>query len=99
MIGNWDNNKLRVFYSELAEEKGLDPLHPQTWYQISRDDVEQRKVGCGSVGSYVLTLLQNGRATLKVYGTFPKTIAAVFPDIGLDAQSLTGNFNHLFRRY
>ena len=34
----------RRFMEELADFRGMDPLQPATWYELSAKDVLQRKV-------------------------------------------------------
>ena len=46
--GYWaDTKNIRKFFEEIARSKGKDPLLPETWYAISRDDILAVKVRNG----------------------------------------------------
>ena len=45
--GYWQRNKLktmRAFLEDFARKKELDPLLPDTWYNIARKDIQSVKV-------------------------------------------------------
>lgn len=37
---------MREFFEKFAESKGLDPFDPETWYNMSWDNVKDVKVSC-----------------------------------------------------
>ena len=45
--GYWtsmDDKQFRAFFEEFAKGKNLDPLSPDTWYNLSRGDFKEEKV-------------------------------------------------------
>lgn len=46
-MGYWTTGKgkdMRSFFEKFARNKGMDPLVPETWYSITRSDIEKIKV-------------------------------------------------------
>jgi hypothetical protein len=42
---HWANSDNHVnFFTDLAEYKGFDPLVPENWYSLGKDDVNSQKV-------------------------------------------------------
>eukprot|EP00026_Physarum_polycephalum_P000635 Phypoly_transcript_00636.p1 GENE.Phypoly_transcript_00636~~Phypoly_transcript_00636.p1 ORF type:complete len:901 (-),score=99.66 Phypoly_transcript_00636:59-2761(-) len=67
---HWTFKNLRAFFEKFARNRKLNPFLPETWYSISRKQVSDVKGG-----ESVLTRFRGG---------FAKTLAYLFPDIGLD---------------
>jgi len=63
---------LRGFFRELAAQRGFDPLDPLSWQSLSSKDIKWKK-GAGSI--------------LNIFGSYPKMIESVFPDIGFDKKA------------
>jgi hypothetical protein len=43
-VGHWSAKNMRVFLETFAKNRNMDPLLPETWYNITRDAVMQAKV-------------------------------------------------------
>eukprot|EP00026_Physarum_polycephalum_P000547 Phypoly_transcript_00548.p1 GENE.Phypoly_transcript_00548~~Phypoly_transcript_00548.p1 ORF type:complete len:911 (+),score=120.65 Phypoly_transcript_00548:114-2846(+) len=72
-VGYWTERKganIRKFFERVAKSKNLDPLMPDTWYLLSRKDIESVPGG-----STIMHHLKGGYIQAMLY---------MFPDIGLD---------------
>eukprot|EP00026_Physarum_polycephalum_P002930 Phypoly_transcript_02939.p1 GENE.Phypoly_transcript_02939~~Phypoly_transcript_02939.p1 ORF type:complete len:825 (+),score=95.05 Phypoly_transcript_02939:89-2563(+) len=68
-----DMNNRRTFFDELAMKKGLDPLIPETWYQISLVNISKTVEGI--------------RPILAQYNSsFVNALRDTYPDIGIDPE-------------
>lgn len=63
---------MRSFFENVAKSRNLDPLIPETWYKISRQEVEDILGG--------ITILGHFR------GGYVNTLLQIFPDIGLEEE-------------
>jgi len=44
-VGYWhDNNNCRKFFCEYAEKAGFDPMNPNNWTNVKRQDIQALKV-------------------------------------------------------
>eukprot|EP00026_Physarum_polycephalum_P000389 Phypoly_transcript_00389.p1 GENE.Phypoly_transcript_00389~~Phypoly_transcript_00389.p1 ORF type:complete len:1231 (+),score=194.32 Phypoly_transcript_00389:52-3744(+) len=70
--GHWTASKgknIRTFLENFAKKRNLDPLDPNTWYMLTRKDIEKAKGGATVVNYFK--------------GGFVKNIMKLFPEIGL----------------
>eukprot|EP00026_Physarum_polycephalum_P001933 Phypoly_transcript_01936.p1 GENE.Phypoly_transcript_01936~~Phypoly_transcript_01936.p1 ORF type:complete len:910 (+),score=132.37 Phypoly_transcript_01936:109-2838(+) len=66
-----DMNNRRNLFCKFAKLKNFDPLIPENWYPVVRED---------------LVILKGAATTLEYYnGTISAALVHLFPDIGLDA--------------
>eukprot|EP00026_Physarum_polycephalum_P000781 Phypoly_transcript_00782.p1 GENE.Phypoly_transcript_00782~~Phypoly_transcript_00782.p1 ORF type:complete len:944 (+),score=105.33 Phypoly_transcript_00782:1215-4046(+) len=64
----------KKFFSDLASDKGFDPLLPQNWYSLTGDEIAARK----------------GARNITVYhaGSLAKALCESYPDVKFDTQKL-----------
>eukprot|EP00026_Physarum_polycephalum_P001631 Phypoly_transcript_01633.p1 GENE.Phypoly_transcript_01633~~Phypoly_transcript_01633.p1 ORF type:complete len:1064 (+),score=132.57 Phypoly_transcript_01633:31-3192(+) len=75
-LGHWTAKRARLFLESYAKNRNLDPLIPDTWYNMSSSELRAVK-GADSIFS-------------KGGGYF-KTLKTLFPDIGLDTTKFLQN--------
>eukprot|EP00026_Physarum_polycephalum_P001044 Phypoly_transcript_01045.p1 GENE.Phypoly_transcript_01045~~Phypoly_transcript_01045.p1 ORF type:complete len:1215 (-),score=190.78 Phypoly_transcript_01045:36-3680(-) len=79
--GYWlyDKGKnMRSFLESLAKLRGLDPLVPDTWYNVPRQEFsEHREV----------------RTIIHHYGSLSKALVDLFPELDLKLTKFTGQYN------
>eukprot|EP00026_Physarum_polycephalum_P002214 Phypoly_transcript_02219.p1 GENE.Phypoly_transcript_02219~~Phypoly_transcript_02219.p1 ORF type:complete len:905 (+),score=113.90 Phypoly_transcript_02219:198-2912(+) len=68
---HWDVKKMRRWFSALAENRGLDPLVPDSWYGFAGEKISDPKT----------------QAILRHYsGSLKNTLLNLFPEIGLEEE-------------
>ncbi len=72
----------RKFFIEFASQKGFDPLIPENWDNITKEDiskqVRRRLLGCS-----IILLLQGGAFVSTYYDNFQQALLELLPNIGL----------------
>eukprot|EP00026_Physarum_polycephalum_P001510 Phypoly_transcript_01512.p1 GENE.Phypoly_transcript_01512~~Phypoly_transcript_01512.p1 ORF type:complete len:1104 (+),score=195.39 Phypoly_transcript_01512:246-3314(+) len=67
--GDWTElSSRRAFFDEFARENHFDPLIPENWYKITKEDILEKK---GSHG-------------IAYYSSIPNALLELYPDIGLE---------------
>lgn len=74
---------MRKFFEEFAMQRNMDPLVPETWYNISMKSIRETEVFKTQYAS--IKTDQGGNSVLwHCKGGLVKTLMDLFPDIGLE---------------
>jgi len=71
VMGYWtsyDSHNMRLFFDKFAGDKHVDPLLPQSWYNVS----------------YTEIVAAGGRGILEHFSTHIKAIEAAYPEVNFD---------------
>lgn len=85
------SKEMRMFFEKYAKSNNFDPLVPENWYNISRQEVLSIKVYCAMVSDVNNNSFTKGAtAILSSYrGSVKRAIIDLFPEIGLDPSKFT----------
>eukprot|EP00026_Physarum_polycephalum_P000948 Phypoly_transcript_00949.p1 GENE.Phypoly_transcript_00949~~Phypoly_transcript_00949.p1 ORF type:complete len:1118 (+),score=84.56 Phypoly_transcript_00949:49-3402(+) len=66
---HWNLKNMRSLLESLAKNKSMDPLSPETWYNLNSSAIRE---------------LKGGHAVLKKFSGYFETVETLFPELGLD---------------
>lgn len=69
----WNDKRMRNFLEKFAKMKNLDPLKPQTWYNISAREINRTK---------------GGKTILQKFKGYFSALSHLFPDIAFDRECM-----------